>query len=44
MPVIGTAEFISDITSSGQTLKANKLRVLNDGKFLNHKPVFLPQK
>ena len=34
MPVIGTAEFISDITSSGQTLKANKLRVLNDGNIL----------
>ena len=34
MPVIGTAEFISDITSSGQTLKANKLRILNDGNIL----------
>ena len=34
MPVIGTAEFISDITSTGQTLKANKLRVLNDGLIL----------
>ena len=34
MPIIGTAEFISDITSSGQTLKANKLRVLNDGEIL----------
>ena len=34
MPVIGTAEFISDITSTGKTLKANKLRVLNDGEIL----------
>ena len=34
MPIIGTAEFISDITSSGQTLKANKLRVLSDGEIL----------
>ena len=34
MPVIGTAEFISDITSSGKTLKANKLRILNDGQIL----------
>ena len=34
MPIIGTAEFISDITSTGQTLKANKLRVLNDGLIL----------
>ena len=35
MPLMGTAEFISDISSSGQTLKANKLRVLNDGEILS---------
>ena len=34
MPAISTAEFISDITSSGQTLTANKLRILNDGEIL----------
>ena len=34
MPVIGTAEFISDISSTGQTLKANKLRAINDGVIL----------
>ena len=34
MPTNLTAELISDITSSGQTLKANKLRVLNDGEIL----------
>ena len=34
MPFIGTAEFVSDITSTGQTLKANKLRALNDGEIL----------
>ena len=34
MPTISTSELISDITSSGQTLKANKLRVLNDGEIL----------
>jgi len=34
MPVIGTAEFISDISSTGQTLKANKLRAINDGEIL----------
>ena len=34
MPAISTAELISDITSSGQTLTANKLRVLNDGIIL----------
>ena len=31
---ISTAELISDITSSGQTLKANKLRILSDGIIL----------
>ena len=34
MASISTAELISDISSSGQTLKANKLRVLNDGEIL----------
>ena len=34
MPTNLTAELISDITSSGQTLTANKLRVLNDGEIL----------
>jgi len=34
MAANSTAELISDITSSGQTLKANKLRVLNDGEIL----------
>ena len=34
MVAISTAELISDISSSGQTLKANKLRVLSDGEIL----------
>ena len=34
MAANSTAELICDITSSGQTLKANKLRVLNDGEIL----------
>jgi len=34
MAAISTSELISDITSSGQTLKANKLRVLSDGEVL----------
>ena len=34
MPTNFSAELISDITSSGQTLKANKLRILNDGLIL----------
>ena len=33
-PFTGTAEAISDITSTGATLKANNLRVLKDGEIL----------
>ena len=33
-PFTGTAEIISDITSTGATLKANNLRVLRDGEIL----------
>ena len=33
-PFTGTAEIISDITSTGDTLKANNLRILKDGKIL----------
>ena len=33
-PFTGSAELITDITSSGETLKANNLRVLKDGKIL----------
>ena len=33
-PFTGTAEIISDITSTGATLKANNLRILRDGKIL----------
>ena len=33
-PFTGTAEAISDITSTGVTLKANNLRVLKDGEIL----------
>ena len=44
MPIIGTAEFISDITSTGQTLKANKLRVLNDGLILKSQACILTSK
>ena len=34
-PFTGSAELISDISSTGETLKANNLRVLKDGKILN---------
>ena len=33
-PFTGTAEIISDITSTGATLKANNIRVLKDGEIL----------
>ena len=33
-PFTGTSEIISDITSTGATLKANKLRILKDGQIL----------
>ena len=34
-PYTGFSEIISDITSSGETLKANNLRILIDGKILS---------
>ena len=34
-PFIGSSEIITDITSTGATLNANKLRVLKDGYILN---------
>ena len=33
-PFIGSSEIITDITSTGETLKANNLRVLKDGEML----------
>ena len=33
-PFTGSAEFITDITSTGETLNANNLRILKDGKIL----------
>ncbi len=33
-PFTGSSEIITDITSTGETLKANNLRILNDGKIL----------
>ena len=45
MPAISTAELISDISSSGQTLTANKLRVLNDGIILRSEAcIFISKK
>ena len=43
-PFTGTAEIISDITSTGATLKANNLRVLKDGKILKSQACILTSK
>jgi ATP phosphoribosyltransferase len=34
-PFTGSSEIITDISSSGETLKANNLRILKDGEILN---------
>lgn len=39
-PVIGTADAIADLVSSGQTLRDNRLRVLADGYILRSQAVF----
>jgi ATP phosphoribosyltransferase len=43
-PFTGSSEIITDITSSGETLKANKLRVLKDGEILNSQLCMLVSK
>ena len=43
-PFTGSSEVISDITSSGETLKANNLRILTDGKILNSQACMLSSK
>ena len=43
-PAIGTAELIVDITTSGATLKANQLKVLDDGLILASTAVFAARK
>ena len=43
-PAIGTAEFIVDITTSGATLKANQLKILDDGLILASCAVFAARK
>ena len=40
-PFTGSAELISDITSSGETLKANNLRILKDGQILKSEACML---
>jgi len=43
-PFTGSAELITDITSTGETLKANNLRVLKDGQILKSEACMLISK
>ena len=44
-PFTGSAELITDITSTGETLKANNLRILKDGKILKSQAcIFISKK
>ena len=43
-PFTGSSEIITDITSTGETLKANNLRVLNDGEILKSQACLLISK
>ena len=43
-PFTGTAEIISDITSTGATLKANNLRILKDGEILKSQACMMQSK
>ena len=43
-PFTGTAEIISDITSTGATLKANSLRILKDGEILKSQACLMMSK
>jgi len=43
-PFTGSSEIITDITSTGDTLKANNLRILKDGSILKSSAYFLRSK
>ena len=44
-PFTGSAELITDITSTGETLKANNLRILKDGRILKSQAcIFISKK
>ncbi len=40
-PVVGYADFIADITSSGTTLRENRLRALDDGEIVRSQAVLI---
>ena len=44
MPFTGSAEIIVDITSTGETIKANNLRVLKDGEILKSEACMMVSK
>ena len=43
-PFTGSSEIITDITSTGETLKANNLRVLKDGEILKSEACMMVSK
>ena len=43
-PFTGSSEIITDITSTGETLKANNLRVLTDGEILKSEACMMVSK
>ena len=43
-PFIGSAELITDISSTGETLKANNLRILKDGQILKSQACMMTSK
>ena len=43
-PFIGSSEVITDITSTGETLKANNLRILKDGEILKSEACMMVSK
>ncbi len=43
-PYTGSSEIITDITSTGETLRANNLRILKDGEILKSKACLIISK
>ena len=43
-PFTGSAEIITDITSTGETLRANNLRILKDGEILKSEACMMVSK
>ena len=43
-PFTGSSEIITDITSTGETLRANNLRVLKDGEILKSEACMMASK